>query len=183
VASVPQSIRFGESDPMSTRNHTTGPAGSDPNRAATRRVGWRTPGPMGPAPQTSRSNEAVPRVVVCENRRPGENPITAALRSQGVEAIACSDGATLLEQVMRAPADAVIFLLRPGNGSDLGVLELLRRTAPALPLVIIASSGSLDTQKLVQDLRPIYYAVWPVEGAELQGAVQAALARKGHTPA
>jgi len=135
---------------------------------------------MGPAPRSSKTSAPTRRVVVCENHRPGVDPITDALRCEGVEASSCADGATLLEEVMRTPPDVVIFLLRPGNASDIGVLELLRRAAPVLPLVIVASSGSLDTQKLVQDLRPIYYAVWPVEGQELCAAIQAALARRGH---
>jgi hypothetical protein len=44
-------------------------------------------------------------------------------------------------------------------------------------VVLIAAEGSLNTQRLVQSLRPIYYAVCPVEPAELCDAVKSALAK------
>jgi DNA-binding response OmpR family regulator len=72
----------------------------------------------------------------------------------------------------------VVYGLRPSGQEDIGVLQLLRRAAPDLPLVLVAAEESLVTQKLVQDLRPIYYAVRPLDEAELIEAVRAALARR-----
>jgi DNA-binding NarL/FixJ family response regulator len=72
----------------------------------------------------------------------------------------------------------VICDLAVGSREDIFLLELLRRVAPVVPLILVASGGSLVTQRLVQGLRPMYYMVGPVEGPELQEAVEAALARR-----
>ncbi len=121
----------------------------------------------------------MPRVLVCEHTRASEAPISAALRAVGCEAQPCGDAKILLEELVRQPADAVIYDLRTDDPADLGTLELLRRAAPAVPLVLVASEGSLVTQQRVQGLRPIFYMVRPIDGAELREVLEAALARRG----
>lgn len=138
-------------------------------------------GSTAPAP-ASRGHEnrrelPPPRVLLCE-REPGDGAIFAVLKSVGVHAVQCPDTRVLLEESMRRAPDAVIYDLTVGDDEDIGILELLRRAAPAVPLILVASEGSLMTQKRVQSLRPMYYMVGPVEGAELREAVEAALARR-----
>lgn len=118
------------------------------------------------------------RVVIYEPAGLESASLFAALREQGFELVECSDGQMLLEEVVQHRPDVVVYGLRPDGHQDLGVLHLVRSVAPELPLVLVASEGSLVTQKLVQDVRPIYYAVYPVDPAELHEAVRAALARR-----
>lgn len=121
----------------------------------------------------------LPRVLLCEREAAGATPIYAALGEVGIEPTRCRDPKALLEEAVRRPADVVICDVAIGNREDLFMLELLRRVAPAVPLILVASEGSLVTQRLVQGLRPMYYMVGPVEGPELREAVEAALARRG----
>jgi DNA-binding response OmpR family regulator len=123
----------------------------------------------------------VPRIVVYECCLGDEHPALSLLKDEGFELIACTDGETLLEEVVQHRPDALIYGIKPDTPQDLAVLQLLRRAAPELPLVLLASEGSLSTQRLVQSLRPIYYAVCPIEAAELRDAVRAALARPGRS--
>ena len=101
----------------------------------------------------------------------------APFRARGIEVVSCPNSQSLLEAVLRQTPTALVYALRPHSGEDLGVLHLVRRAAPELPIVLLAAEGSLDTRKLVQDLRPVYYGVCPVETLELRDAVGAALAR------
>ncbi|HVP39123.1 MAG TPA: hypothetical protein VMS93_08075 [Candidatus Saccharimonadales bacterium] len=119
------------------------------------------------------------RVIVCETPELGEAPVLSALKAEGFEPLACADGKALLEEVVQRRPDVVVYGLRAECEQDLGVLHLFRRIAPDVPLVLVASDESLSTQKLVQELRPIYYAVRPVEAAELREAVDSALERRG----
>ncbi|MBI5836546.1 MAG: hypothetical protein HZB25_04815 [Candidatus Eisenbacteria bacterium] len=121
----------------------------------------------------------MPRVVVCETFEIGEAPVGTVLRQEGFEPVACPDGRALLEEVVQRRPDVVIYGLRADCEQDLGVLHLFRRIAPDVPLVLVASDESLSTQKLVQELRPIYYAVRPADAAELREAVESALERRG----
>ncbi len=106
-----------------------------------------------------------------------ENANAPALRAEGFHVIHCSGGEALLEEVVQNRPDAVIYALQRDFLPDLGVLQLLRRAAPDVPLVLLASEGSLDAQKMVRAFRPIYYAISPIEPAELLEAVRAAVAR------
>ncbi len=138
-------------------------------------------GERGPRPAAGREEPAgrsAPRLLLFECADPTDGGIASALRSLGFEAIRCRDGRALVEEAVRRPADAVIYELTTHDDEDLGVLELLRRVAPAVPLILVVSQGSLVTQKLMQGLRPMYTMVGPVETAELREVVEAALARR-----
>jgi DNA-binding response OmpR family regulator len=117
-------------------------------------------------------------VVLCERDPAGATPIYLALQTIGIEPLRCRDPKALLEEAVRHSPDVVICDLAVGSREDIFLLELLRRVAPVVPLILVASGGSLVTQRLVQGLRPMYYMVGPVEGPELQEAVEAALARR-----
>ena len=119
----------------------------------------------------------VPRVVVQASCC--EPPLHAVLEEDGFDLVSCHDGQALLEEVMHRQPDAVIYALRPDCREDLGVLRLMRRAAPNVPLVLLAAEDSLETRKVTQALRPIYYAVCPVDGVELLDVVHTALARRG----
>jgi len=99
------------------------------------------------------------------------------LGNEGLELISCTDSESLLEEVVQHRPEALICGLKPDAQQDFSLLRLVKRAAPKLPLVLIASEGSLHAQRLAQDLRPIYYAVRPVEVSELRDAVRAALSR------
>ena len=120
----------------------------------------------------------MPRVVVQVTAAPADPPVQSVLEPEGFELVSCPDARALLEEVMRRQPDAVIYALRPDCREDLGVLRLMRRAAPDVRLVLLAAEDSLDTRKITQTLRPIYYAVCPVDGAELREVVRTAVARR-----
>lgn len=121
----------------------------------------------------------MPRVLVHVMAESVDSPVGSSLESEGLELVSCADARELLEEVMHRQPDAVIYGLRPDCHEDVGVLQLLRRAAPEVPLVLLAAEDSLDTRRLTQTLRPIYYAVCPVDGAELRDVVRAAVTRRG----
>jgi len=100
------------------------------------------------------------------------------LRDEGFEVVSFDNFDRLLENIVRRRPRVLIYGLGSQLTEDIGMLRLLRRAAPILPLVLLATEGSLATQRLIQGLRPVYYAVCPIEPEELLDAVRAALARK-----
>lgn len=133
------------------------------------------PGGLPIAPERSR----VPRIVVQVTCAPADPPIHALLEAEGFEFISCPDAHALLEEVMHRKPDAVIYALCADCSQDMGVLQLVRRAAPEVPLVLLAAEDSLDTRKITQTLRPIYYAVCPIDGAELRDVVRSAVRKRG----
>jgi DNA-binding NtrC family response regulator len=125
--------------------------------------------------------KALPRILVCEDCLDRSDPALTRLASDGFEVHHCADSEEMLEEVVARRPVAVIYQVHPESHQDLGVLKLLRRVAPDLPLVLLATEGSLTTQRLFLGLRPTYYAVLPVEATELSEAVRSATLRNGHT--
>jgi len=124
----------------------------------------------------------VDRKLIYECFPNAEHPSLDFLRSEGFEIDSFDDFDLLLEQVMRRRPRAVVCGLRPRSPQDVGMLQLLRRVAPDLPLVLLATESSLRAQRQVQSLRPVYYAVCPVEVTELRDAVLAATSRSARHP-
>jgi len=110
---------------------------------------------------------------------PADPSVESLLEAEGFELVSCADAHALLEEVMHRPPDAVVYALCADCREDMGVLRLMRRAAPDVPLVLLAGDESLDTRKITQTLRPIYYAVCPVDGAELRDVVRSAVRRRG----
>ncbi len=137
---------------------------------------------LGGARHSPRATGGGPqRVLIYEPPSLGCENMVEVLTDQGCEVLRCSAGRALLEEVVKHPPAAVVYGIPPDGARELSVLRLIRQAAPGVPLVLVSARESLVTQKLVQELRPIYYAICPVEAAELREAVQAALARDRRT--
>jgi DNA-binding response OmpR family regulator len=121
----------------------------------------------------------MPRVVVHASAAPADHPVLSQLEAEGFELVTCPDARTLIEEVMQRVPDALIYALPADCREDLGVLRLMRRAAPNVPLVLLATEDSLETRRTTQALRPIYYAVCPIDGAELCQVMRNAVARRG----
>ena len=118
---------------------------------------------------------AVHRVVVCENCLNPADPALARLVEDGFEIVHCRTCEAMLENVLQRRPDAVVCQIRPQSHQDLGVLQLLRRINPAVPLVLLSNEGSLDMQRLLPALQPTYFAIVPIEANELSDAIHGAL--------
>jgi DNA-binding NtrC family response regulator len=120
------------------------------------------------------SRNMVPRVIVFEQARNGEVSLAAALATGGCEVCAPATTESLMDAVASGRYQAVLFGFGPDGHDDLVTLRLLRRLAPNLPLIVVASDASLEVRRSIQALRPIYFAARPVDAEELCEAVHAA---------
>jgi DNA-binding NarL/FixJ family response regulator len=118
-----------------------------------------------------------PSVIVFETRADGEPPLPSVLAMGGCEACAVSTAEALVDAVASGRHQAVLFAFHPERDDDLVTLRLLRRLAPDFPLVVVASHASLEVRRLIQPLRPIYFAPRPVDAQELCEAVRDACRR------
>jgi DNA-binding NtrC family response regulator len=103
--------------------------------------------------------------------------LEAPLAAAGMRMVNRPPGESLLEGALDLHPDAVLYELRSDNPVDLAVLQLLRRTCPQLPLVLIVGDASINEQRLLRELRPIYYAVQPADPEEIVDALRSALHR------
>jgi DNA-binding NtrC family response regulator len=122
---------------------------------------------------------ALPRVVLCSCGRTIATALRTALESPDLELATCRPDDSILEEVIRRHPAVLIYEMRAARHSDLAVLQLLKRAVPDMRMVLIASA-SLQTERMLRELRPVYYAVQPVGEEEMIEAVRAALGERAH---
>ena len=96
------------------------------------------------------------------------------LAGEGHEIVVCQGREALFDQLTERRPDVLVYVL--GDLIvDLGVLALLRRVAPKLPIILLGGPAELEARRSVQELKPTYYGVFPLDPAELSDAVHGAL--------
>ena len=119
----------------------------------------------------------MPRILVHAPSR--DNPdCRSLLEGQGHDVVVCRDRESLFASVAERRPDVLIYVLED-LVIDLGVLAYLRRAAPKLPLILLGAPTELEARRNVQQLRPTYYGVLPLDPSELSDAVRGALSHAG----
>jgi DNA-binding NtrC family response regulator len=124
-----------------------------------------------------------PRVIVFEAAGDDRPLLADVLASGGCEIRSASTAEALVDGVATGRYQAVLFAFSSDRPDDLMALRLFRRLAPDLPLVIVSSDASLEVRRLIQAMRPVYFAVRPVEAEELCDAVRDACVPPKHAGA
>jgi len=120
----------------------------------------------------------VSRILIHEPR-PTSDECRSLLAGEGHEVIVCRDRESLFDAMAEERPDVLVYVL--GNLElDVGVLTVVRRAATQLPLILLGGQSDLATRRSVQDLKPIYNAMFPLEPSELSDAVRGALACRLH---
>lgn len=116
------------------------------------------------------------RILIHEPRRK-RHEWCRALYDEGHEIVMCTGREALFEALADRRPDVMVYVL--GDlALDLGVLWVVRRLAARLPIILLSRAGGLETRRMVQDLRPTYYGVFPLDPTELTQAVHGALSHE-----
>jgi two-component system, NtrC family, response regulator HydG len=86
-----------------------------------------------------------PRVLVVDDVRDMAETVARYLASHGFEATAVTGGAEALARFAAEPADVVLTDLRMKTVDGMDVLDAIRHSAPAVPVVIMTAFGAIDT--------------------------------------
>ena len=117
------------------------------------------------------------RILIHEARR-GSEDWQGLLAAGGYEVVVCAGRAALFDAMMLQRPDLIIYVLED-LAVDLGMLSVVRRMAPSLPIILLGDQTGLDARRSVQELRPAYFGVFPLDPAELSDAVRSALGHNG----
>jgi DNA-binding NtrC family response regulator len=115
----------------------------------------------------------VSRVLIHETRHTHDD-FPNMLAGQGHEIVVCAGREALFDQLTERRPDVLVYVLGE-LVVDLGVLTLLRRVAPKLPIILLGGPAGLEARRSVQELKPVYYGVFPLDPAELRDAIHGAL--------
>lgn len=115
----------------------------------------------------------MPRILICESRRSRQD-WCGGLVDEGYDTAVCAGREALFDALAARRPDVLIYVL--GDlALDLGVLWVVRRIAPALPIILLGGPAGLEERRSVQELRPAYFGMFPLEPAELSDAVRGVL--------
>jgi DNA-binding NtrC family response regulator len=114
-------------------------------------------------------------VLVCESREDGTSPVRTSVRALGFTTVPCSSLDDALRASAKKPFDVVIVVMERVDAERISLLQLLRRSLPSAPLVIVSEDGSLEARALCQPVRPYYFAVPPVPEGELRAILSGAV--------
>lgn len=112
--------------------------------------------------------------ILIHDPRPVADPYAVLLGDPGHDLVVCPTREGLFDALALRRPDAIIYVLTDLT-CDLAILHLIRRVAADLPIIVLGGSADLPSRRLVQELRPTYYGVLPLEPLELREAVLAAL--------
>jgi DNA-binding NtrC family response regulator len=85
------------------------------------------------------------------------------------------DSGDLLLSILETDIDlAIVDLKLTGVGSS-KLIEIIKRSRPRIPLIIISSGKSLETEARILEQGVFYIIIEPVNGEELRNAVESAL--------
>jgi DNA-binding NtrC family response regulator len=99
------------------------------------------------------------------------------LAGKGGEIIVCKDRESLIRALTDQRPDVLVYVIT-SLVDDLTLLGLLRRVAPLLPIILLGGPSDLASRRTIQELKPTYYGVFPLDASELSDAVRGALHRR-----
>ena len=106
----------------------------------------------------------MPRILIHDPRR-DRREWFRSLADEGYELVVCSGRVEMFDVLAARRPDAIVFVLSD-LALDLGVLWLVRRIAATMPIIVLGESAQLEARRSVQELRPAYYGMFPLEGGE-----------------
>ena len=113
------------------------------------------------------------RVLIFDPRHECEE-CPLGLSSEVFDLVRCRERREVLESLSEHRPDAIVYVLVDLD-ADRCVLSMVRRLAPTLPMILLGGPAGLEARRTVQDLRPTYYGVFPLEPSELRDAVRGAM--------
>jgi len=99
------------------------------------------------------------------------------LAGKALEVVRCKDRKSLVGAMADRRPDVLVYVIQD-LADDLQLLAVVREIAPALPIILLGGTTDLGVRRCIQELRPTYYGVLPLEDSELVDAVRGALKRE-----
>jgi DNA-binding response OmpR family regulator len=118
----------------------------------------------------------VSRILIYEPRDSGQE-CAQSLAGEGHDVVACPGPQALFDALGLGRPDVVVYVMGDLT-TDMDVLSVVRRMAATLPIILLGGPACLEARRSVQQLKPTYYGVFPLEPGELRDVVRGALSHQ-----
>jgi hypothetical protein len=118
------------------------------------------------------------RILICGTWHGDRAAAIERIRARGCEIEQCSESTGPLECVVRHAPDVLLYGVESGRPWECGMLGLIHRVHPWLPVVVVTHDGSVEERLRLDPIRPSFVAVDPIEPDELCAVIDALIARR-----
>lgn len=122
----------------------------------------------------------MPRILI-HDPRPAHDSWQRLLGDHDREVVTCTNRESFVCALAAGRPDVLVYVLND-LARDLDLLFDLRRVAPTLPIILLEGPTDLTARRRIQELKPTYYGVSPLEHDELSEVVNGALSRNVPRP-
>ena len=127
------------------------------------------------------------RVVIADDEANVRQVVSAVLKRDGHEVVACEDGQQAIEALDAGVADVIVTDVVMRKVSGIEVLRRVRQSCPEVPVVMMTAFGTIKTAVDAIKLGAYDYLAKPFDMEELRAVVRAAVqehrSRLAHRPA
>jgi DNA-binding response OmpR family regulator len=122
-----------------------------------------------------REGQSVSHILIHDPRNEDER-WRGLVGGPGRDLVVCENRRSVVSALAGGRPDVLIYVLAD-LPRDLDLLFELRRVAATLPIILLEGPTDLPARRHIQELRPTYYGISPLENDELSEAVSGALRR------
>ena len=115
------------------------------------------------------------RILVHDTRQ-AHGDWSATLSGKDRQILVCEGRESLVAAIAERRPDALVYVLSDLD-DDIQLLIALRRLASGLPIIVLGGPTDLSARRSIQELKPTYYGVFPLDDAELDDVMSGALKR------
>jgi len=115
-------------------------------------------------------------ILICgsENRDVAE--LRHLIGGQGYAVETARTPVNAIQRTRVSSFQAVVFLLDGGDEAWLETITAFNDLFPALPVIVLADNGSLETERRARQRKIFYYLLRPVDEAEMEAVLRDATA-------
>ena len=117
-------------------------------------------------------------IVVCEAHPGATGAVSTLLDAEGFVVHRSTDDESLIEATASHAPQAIVYVLAHDLVVDIALLQLLRRVAPEVPLVLIGAPHPSLAARLAP-VHPVHVTHAPLDGHALGGALRHAIRKHG----
>lgn len=119
------------------------------------------------------------RILVVDDEKNIRLVLDQCLSAEGYQVDTAVSGEHAVEKFAAAPYDLVILDMKMPGMDGIEVLRRIKRTAPAVPVIMVTGYGSIETAVETMKLGAVDYLRKPFTPDEIRAAVAAVVERKG----
>jgi len=115
-------------------------------------------------------------VLICGSESHGLAELRQLIGGQGYVVETARTPVSAIRRTRVSLFQAVVFLLDDEDESWLETITAFNDLFPALPVIVLADHGSLETERRARQRKIFYYLLRPVDGAEIKAVLRDATA-------